>query len=427
MRPSKPAVAEPAPEPAEPASLRQCRDYLLILYGQTVSAFGSRAASIAIPLLVLATGHSAAAAGAALFVGRLPALLYLPAGVLADRWDRRRTMLWCDALRLVAFATLSVSILLDRTTLAHLLAVSFLNGALAVLFEMSEKAALPSYVPAKLLPNAVSRNQARTLGADIAGPPMGGAMFGAGPALPFIANTVSYVVSAAALLFVRSEPAGPAERPALREAWRRELAEGLRGLWQDAFLRAGALLAAIVNLAFSGLLLTLIVTTEDGTGSATATGIVMGCFGAGGIAGAIATPAVLGKAPRSLVFIGSIWLWAALIPALLAAPSSVPLMGAVAALIAMLAPMWNTAAQLYQYERIPKELLGRVTSAGMMLATAAAPLGALAAGALLGSFGNGPTVLACAGVMLAAAVAATASRGFRQSAGDPASPQREQV
>ena len=89
----------------EPPSLWRNRDFQLLWIGQAASALGSRASTIAYPLLVLALTGSPADAGIVGFAATIPYLvLQLPAGVLVDRVDRRRAMLACDAGRLVILA-----------------------------------------------------------------------------------------------------------------------------------------------------------------------------------------------------------------------------------------------------------------------------------------------------------------------------------
>jgi len=74
--------------------LSRNRDFILFQAGQLLSAAGSSLSTIAYPLLVLALTHSPAEAGLVSFARLLPApLLALPAGVLSDRFDRRRIML----------------------------------------------------------------------------------------------------------------------------------------------------------------------------------------------------------------------------------------------------------------------------------------------------------------------------------------------
>ncbi|MEU5039524.1 MFS transporter [Streptomyces griseorubiginosus] len=84
--------------------LRRNMDFLRLWAGAGISRFGTTVSVVTCPMLVLWHAGSAAATGAVGFAGALPNLLVqLPAGVLADRWDRRRVLMWCDALRLLAF------------------------------------------------------------------------------------------------------------------------------------------------------------------------------------------------------------------------------------------------------------------------------------------------------------------------------------
>jgi MFS family permease len=77
--------------------LRRNRDFVLLQIGQLLSNAGTQTTSIAYPLLVLAVTHSAAKTGVVSFARTLPAaLLALPAGVAADRWDRKRLMIAAD-------------------------------------------------------------------------------------------------------------------------------------------------------------------------------------------------------------------------------------------------------------------------------------------------------------------------------------------
>ena len=76
---------------------------MLFQSGQLLSAVGSSLSTIAYPLLVLALTHSPVKAGLVSFARLLPAsVLALPAGVVSDRFDRRRIMLASDAVRALA-------------------------------------------------------------------------------------------------------------------------------------------------------------------------------------------------------------------------------------------------------------------------------------------------------------------------------------
>ncbi|MGH2481474.1 MAG: MFS transporter, partial [Ktedonobacteraceae bacterium] len=88
-------------------SLWRNRDYTLLWGGQAISTIGSSVSELAFHLLVLAVTHSPALAGVVAALNALPASLFaLPAGVLVDRWDRKRVMLLCQSGRFLNLASI---------------------------------------------------------------------------------------------------------------------------------------------------------------------------------------------------------------------------------------------------------------------------------------------------------------------------------
>src|SRR5262249_26129967 len=95
-------AATDAPETAGAFPLRRNRDFGIVLTGQTISALGDAVRMTAMPLLVLKLTGSGVAMGVVGALSTIPDLvLGLPAGAIADRWDRRKLMLWADAGRAV--------------------------------------------------------------------------------------------------------------------------------------------------------------------------------------------------------------------------------------------------------------------------------------------------------------------------------------
>jgi MFS family permease len=171
----------PAREPATPPPLRRNRDFLLLWSGQVVSTVGTRITSLAYPLLVLALTRSPAKAGIVGFAQTLPfLLLFLPAGALVDRWNRKWVMLVSDGGRALALGSIAIALALERLTLVQIALVAFVEGGLFVFFQLAETAALPHVVPRAQLATALAQNQARDQGADLAGQPLGGLLFGIG-------------------------------------------------------------------------------------------------------------------------------------------------------------------------------------------------------------------------------------------------------
>ncbi len=302
---------------------------------------------------------------------------HLPAGTLVDRWNRRRIMLAAQLTACAAIASIPVAFWLGALTLTHLAIAVFVQGTCFVFFGVAEEAALPKIVPAPLLPAAIAQNEAKGRGAALAGPPLGGLLFGIGHALPFVAHAISYLVASVALLFVRRDLQDRRAVPP-GSLWR-DTTAGLRWLWGHSLIRAAVVLVAASNLIFAGLTLVLVVLARKQGASSAEIGLMLGIYGGGGLLGAFAAGWLHHLfTPRSVV-IGVNWIWAALLPLLAVAPNWWAL-GAIGAATAFIGPMWNVVIGTFQLTLVPNELLGRVGSASMTVGWGVMPLGSLGAG-----------------------------------------------
>jgi predicted MFS family arabinose efflux permease len=376
-----------------------------------VSTVGTRVSSIAFPLLVLSLTHSPAKAGIVGFAQTVPYLIFfLPAGALVDRWNRKRVMLVADAARALAFASLALALAFDDVTFTHIVGVAFAEGTFFVFFLLSESAALPQVVPAEQIPAAVASNQARVQGADLAGQPLGGILFGLSRTLPFVVDAVSYAVSFVSLLFIR--PAFQEERERPETHLVADVVEGLGWLWRQAFLRAAVLLVAGSNFAFAGFTLALIVRANDLGASSFLVGAMFAFIGGGAIVGSLFAPWVQRHVPVRVVILGNLWLWAAMM-VVVALPRSPIAVGALAGIGAIGGPIFNVVFASYRYALVPDRLLGRVQSASLVVAWGMTPLGALTAGFLLQSTGAVDTILVLAGISAFLAMSATVAPSVR--------------
>jgi predicted MFS family arabinose efflux permease len=395
--------------------LRRNRDFALLWSGMAVSVLGSRISTIAYPLLVLALTDSPARAGFVGFLATLPYLAFqLPAGALVDRWNRKSVMVACDVGRGVALASVVLALWLDAITLAHIMAVAFVEGTLFVFYNLAQSAAVRNIVPLEQLPQALAQNEARERGAVLLGQPVGAILFGVARWVPFLADALSYVASLLTLALIRKE--FQADRPRERRRLTAEVWEGVVWLWRQSFLRDTALLVAGSNLLFQALFLIVIVIAREQGASATVIGVMLAGFGLGGVLGSLAAPAIQRGLPMNRVVIGANWVWAVLVPAIAIAPNPYVL-GGILALMAFVGPAWNVVVGAYQLAITPDRLLARVSSAETLVAYGAIPLGSLAAGLLLEGLGTVPATLALAAWMLALAVAATASPSIRNAPG----------
>ena len=387
------------------------RDFMLLWTGQVVSTVGTRITALAYPLLVLALTGSPLLAGVVGFAQALPyLLLYLPAGALVDRLDRRRVMLVADAVRAGVLATVVAGLAWDRLSLAHLAIAVFVDGACFVFFQLAESAALPHIVPRRQLPAALAQNQAREHGAELAGQPLGGALFAAGHALPFVVDAVSYVLSFVGLLFVR--PTLQDDRAAPARGLLADIAEGLTWLWHQRFLRAVVVLVGATNVVLNALPLVLIVRAGELGASPALIGVLLAFSGVAAILGSLVAPWLHRRVPTRVVVVGSLWVWTAGTAVLVWMPTPLWL-GAAAGASSVVGPLFNVVVAAYRYALVPDRLQARTQSAARLVAWGTIPLAPLIAGVLLQGIGSTGTLLALATLMLVVAVVATASRTVR--------------
>jgi predicted MFS family arabinose efflux permease len=396
----------------EPGPLRRNRDFQLLWIGQAVSALGSRASTVAYPLLVLAVTGSPADAGIVGFAATIPYLvLQLPAGVLVDRVDRRRAMILCDAGRLAVLAGLAAAVATGHAPLWLIAAAALAEGCLTVVFNLAELSAIQLLVPSEQLEPALAQNEARVRGAGLLGQPLGGALFGVGRAVPFAGDAISYAVSLLALAAIR-RPLVAQEAGERRHPWA-EMAEGLRWLWHQPFLRSTTLIVAGSNGLFQATTLAVIVVAKAHGASPAVVGLILAGWGVGGLAGAGAAAWLGRRLPAAAVVIGANWVWAALLPLVALAPRPLAI-GTAGAGMAFVGPAWNVVLGSLEMRLTPPALLGRVQAVQMTAAFGAIPLGSLAGGFLLDLLGPADAVWALAGCMLAVAVVATLTPSVRR-------------
>ena len=134
-----PETDHEAPETDDPRSLWRNREFTLLWVSQSLSDVGNSIATLAVPLLVLKLTRSPVLAGLVGTIGLVVMVLCrLPAGVLADRLDRRRIMLVGDAVRLGGYLLLAVVVARGGWTLALVVAGTVVRSACNALFGTAE-------------------------------------------------------------------------------------------------------------------------------------------------------------------------------------------------------------------------------------------------------------------------------------------------
>ena len=415
--PAAPGQAGTAARPG-PVPLRRNSGFRMLWTGQLLSDTGSQMSLIAYPLLILALTGSPVLAGVVGTAREATVItLQLPAGALSDRFDRRRTMITCDLVRAALLALLGILVAVHRAPWPAVLAVGLAEGAAGCLFDPSATAALPAIVSQEQLVEAWAATEGRTWAASLAGPALGGLLFSAGRAVPFLADALSYLISVGTVSRIRGRlrPEHAPEPKGLRH----EVLDGLRIVWQTPLLRTVVVLGPLVNFAFNGVLFTITVGLRQHGTSATVIGLVEAAIMAGGVLGAPVAPLLQRRLRPSTMTLTMI-LAGTLLFAVAAVVIPSPLVALPVAVVVLLAPAGNSGLFAAALRQAPEEMRGRVTSTVTMTAMSLAALAPLLAGLLIGRAGASWTMGAFAAADAIAAVLALAMLGLRNADSPPA-------
>jgi predicted MFS family arabinose efflux permease len=392
--------------------LARNHDFTVLWIGQTVSELGSTVSMFVFPLLTFQLTGSplAAAAAEALHLLGLVAML-LPAGILADRIDRRRMMRASSGAGVLLYGSLAVAGLAGALTLPHLLAVALLTGVAAGAFSPAETAAVRTVVATEDLPTALSQNQARQHVASLLGAPLGGLLYGATRWLPFAADAVSYALSFVLLGRIRTSLAPP-EVTGPRPPARRDLADGVRYTWSRPFFRVLLVWSPLTNLVVNALFFVAILRLIQGGFHPVQIGLVETVAGLSGILGAMAAPAVIDRFPTGWLTIVAAWSFVPLLvpmalwnhPAVVAAALGLGL---------FLNPAGNAGIGSYRIAVTPDALQGRIQSTTQFVSMSALPLSPVIAGALLSGLGGGPAMAVLGALTALVALIPTCARSVR--------------
>ena len=387
--------------------LRRQPEFLKLWAGQTISVFGDAVTLLAMPLVaVLTLDASAAQMGLLTAAGLAPHLLFsLFAGVWIDRRARRRPLLVAaDLGRAALLLSVPAAAALDMLTLEQLFAVSFVVGALTVVFDVSYSSLFVLIVPTRDVVEANSKLSLSRSASWMGGPPLAGALVELLTApLALLVDAVSFLVSAAFVSRIRVD-----ERPLEPDSngVRRRLAEGFRFLFDHPILRAGLACSATVNFfnfAFHAIFV-LYATDELGV-SPGLLGAVLGAGAVGSAVGALVAPAVqrrigIGRAyvlgavlfPAPLLLVpladGPLWL----IGALLFASEFMAGVGVM---------VFDVAGNSLNLVLTPQRIRARSVGTHRFVNYGVRPLGALGGGFVGSAIGLRPTLwIATAGAVL---------------------------
>lgn len=326
---------------------------------------------------------------------RLPWFLFaLPAGVVTDRVDRRRLILWMDVVRGLAFAVATLAIwvalplepapqqgVAQPGLYAMILVAALVVGGAEVFRDNAAQTMLPSLVPHAGLERANGRLWSVELVANsLIGPVLGAFLIALWLPLPFAANAVAYGVAVLLVMRISGQ-----FRPVQAEVrnWRAELAQGFAFVRAAPLLRTLAWTTGLWNLLHQMILIALVLHAQENLGlGAQVYGLVLAGGAVGGVLGSLIGPGIataLGPA-RTMQ-----WMLATSAPAFAAmalAPGPVTL-AIVFAVFEFSGLTWNIVSVSTRQRMIPDALLGRVNSLYRLLAWGMMPVGLILSGLIV--------------------------------------------
>lgn len=379
---------------------------MLFWSGATLSELGSQTAAVAYPLLILSLTGSPGKAGIVGLAKWLPlAVFAVPAGILADRVDRKRLMIACDAIRLAGAASIAVALWVGRPAFLQVVVVAFVDGALFVTSHICERGALGRLVAGEQVHDAVAQNEARYFASGVLGPPLGGLLFGVARALPFLADATSFLASMTATSLTRTDFQA-------RRDGRPGAGGGLAWLRSQPFFLTAALVFAAANPVYTGLYLFAILLAEHHGATSAAVGAMFAIVGLGGILGALAASSVRRRLRARSVILASEWVLVGCIVLLLFARDAV-VIGLLVAGAEFATPIGNSIVAGSRVAATPDRLQGRVNATATTIAMSLGWLGPLAVGFAFQHTGAQTTTLLLAAWALALAIGATVAPALR--------------
>ncbi|HET6553456.1 MAG TPA: MFS transporter [Dyella sp.] len=202
-----------SPAPAD--TLRSHPAFVQFWFARICSGFGFQMLSVAVGWQVYAITGRALDLGLIGLVQFIPSvLLALPAGHVADQFERRRIVMLGQIVDLVAIAALAVISLMHLAHEATILALIFVIGVAKAFEFPALQSMLPALVPTSILPRAMAASASAGQAAMIMGPAVGGFLYVAGPGTVYTVCALLYLVAVALMAHLRYEQAQPKREPA---------------------------------------------------------------------------------------------------------------------------------------------------------------------------------------------------------------------
>ena len=356
------------------------RNFRLFFIGQLVSQVGNWVTLVASTLLVLHLTHNGLAVGLLGAAQFLPVLVIGPfAGLIADRSDKRRLLVFTQTLALFQSLALAAIAFMPHPSVPGIYAVAFVGGIITAFDNPPRRAFVVEMVPERDVNNAVSLNSAMMTGARVFGPALAGLLVTTvGYGWAFAVDAVSYLAVIAGLVAMRSAELRPSPVPPRGPG---QVREGMRYVRATPELRLVVIVMAIVGtFAFNFSTVIPLFVTRTLHGSDAEFTILFSVISVGSVTGALV------MARRSVVSIRHVMIACLVFGAAMLVLAPIPNLATsfpVAFLIGVASiAFMTTSTAVIQYRAAP-EMRGRVLALQTMVFLGSTPIGGPLLGAII--------------------------------------------
>lgn len=255
--------------------------FLLLWQGQLVSIFGDVVYAVALGFWILEATGSTILMGSLMAVSTLPRIVVSPlAGVIVDRFDRRRLMIWMDVIRGLAVVSVGAAALAGFLQVWMVFAAGIIIGICGAFFFPAVSSVIPDITARSRVVQANSVFSMLQTGGNIVGNSAGGVLFKVlGAPFLFLFNGLSYLFSAGSLLFAKVPRVAHVRE---KKRFTADLRNGLSFVWKIRGLRYLILIASVINfLASMAIMLFLPFYQKDPVLGPVKYGIAMALFTGG--------------------------------------------------------------------------------------------------------------------------------------------------
>jgi MFS family permease len=365
------------------------RNYRIYWFGQIGSLVGAWMQSVAHPWLVLQLGGSPLQLGSVLALMFAPSMVLAPiGGVLADRVDKRRTLMVVNAVAMLNASILFGLTITGAIQIWHLYVLALSAGFVNAVEMPVRQAFAAELVPQEDLVNAIALNSTSFNLSRVIGPALAGVLIaGFGVGIVFGLNALSYLSVLIGLWRLHAATFRRAQRPETFPSVRSSLAEGIRyAVATPAVLWPLVLLGGMATLAMNFQTLLPVYARDDLGMDSGGYGALFAAMGAGSLLGSLLLAFVARRRVMFPLIVGGGAVFLAMEVALGLFRSPLAAFGLVVGIGFASMLMVNTINVTIQ-NSVPDALRGRVMSLYVMVFAGTAPIGGLFAGAMAQAFG----------------------------------------